>query len=466
MSDSSAPDLCRLAVRAPDRTFEIAVPSDVPLAELLPTIVLYAEGDSGEDLDEGGLEHDGWVLQQLGSPALEEDGTVQTLGLFDGETLYLRPRRDQLPPIHFDDLIDGVATGMAERRDAWRPTYTRRLLHGLGLFTLFTGFVILAMSGLNGLTALLAAGAAVILLLGAAAASRAMGDLAAATGLAAAAVLYMGLAGAAIPTGDPGVPLLGARVLSACMAGAGATVLGLAAVAGSVPFFAGLIVFEVFGVASAAALMLAPGLTMTGIAGGAAALAILLGTFAPALGFRISGLRLPPLPSNTQQLQDAIDPHPARDVLDRTALADGYQGAVLAATGVVQAVCLFILALGSGWLPVTLGLVVAVILLLQSRGLASARHKLYLTVPAGTGIALVVVAAVADTTLLWRLLALLGVLAVAAALTVLAWAVPGKRGLPHWGRAAEIIQLLAAIAMVCLVLGNFGLFGLLRGIGG
>ncbi|MFC4564201.1 type VII secretion integral membrane protein EccD [Nocardiopsis mangrovi] len=466
MSDSIAPDLCRLVIRAPDRTFEIAVPSDVPVAELLPTIILYAEGDSGEDLDEGGLEHDGWVLQQLGSPALEEDGTVQTLGLFDGETLYLRPRRDQLPPIHFDDLIDGVANGIAERRDAWRPAYTRRLLHGLGLFTLATGFTILAMSGMNGLTALIAAGAAVVLLLGAAAASRAMGDLTAATGLAAAAVLYMGLAGAAIPTGDPGIPLLGARALSACMAGAGATVLGLAAVAGSVPFFAGLIVFEVFGVVSAATLMLAPGLTMTGIAGAAAALAILLGTFAPAIGFRISGLRLPPLPNNPQQLQEAIDPHPARDVLDRTTLADQYQGAVLAATGAVHAVGLLILAFGPGWLPATLGIMVALILVLQSRGLASAWQKLYLVAPASAGLALILIAAVADTSTLWRLLALLGVLAVAAALTILAWTVPGKRGLPHWGRAAEIIQLLAAIAMVCLVLGNLGVFGLLRGIGG
>ncbi len=466
MSDSPTPGLCRLVVRAPDRTFEIVVPSDVPLAELLPTIVLYAEGDSGDDLDESGLEHDGWVLQQLGSPALEEDGSIQALGLFDGETLYLRPRRDQLPPIHFDDLIDGVANGMAERRHSWRPTYTRRLLHGLSLSTLFAGFILLAMGGMNGLTALIAGGAAVILLLGAWAASRAMGDLTAATGLAAAAVLYMGLAGAAIPMGDPGIPLLGARVLAACMAAAGATVLGLAAVAGSVPFFAGLIVFQIFGAVSATTLMLAPGLTMTGIAGAVSALAILVGTFAPAIAFRISGLRLPPLPSNTEQLQEAIDPHPARDVLDRTALADGYQSAILAATGAIHAIALFILAPGPGWLPITLGVVISLVLLLQSRGIANAGQKLCLTAPAYGGLAFTVLAAAADAGTLGRLLALLGVLAAAAALTCLAWTMPGRRGLPHWGRAAEIIQLLAAIAMVCLVFGNLGLYGTLRGIGG
>lgn len=156
----------------------------------------------------------------------------------------------------------------------------------------------------------------------------------------------------------------------------------------------------------------------------------------------------------------------ARDVLDRTALADSYQGAVLAATGALHVVALLILASGPGWLPVTLGVVVALVLLLQSRGLADAWQKLSLTAPACVGLAFIVIAAVADTNILWRLLALLGVFAVAAGLTVLAWMIPGRRGLPHWGRAAEIIQLLAAIAMVCLVFGNLGLFGLLRGIGG
>jgi len=31
----------------------------------------------------------------------------------------------------FDDLIDGVATGISGRPDRWRPAMTRRLLTGL-----------------------------------------------------------------------------------------------------------------------------------------------------------------------------------------------------------------------------------------------------------------------------------------------------------------------------------------------
>src|SRR5690625_7833479 len=99
MNDTTASDLCRLQVHAPNRSFEIAAPTAVPIAELVPTLVLYAEGDEGEDLDESGLEHDGWVLQQLGDDPLDEDETLDSLGLCHGETLYLRPRRDQLPPI-------------------------------------------------------------------------------------------------------------------------------------------------------------------------------------------------------------------------------------------------------------------------------------------------------------------------------------------------------------------------------
>lgn len=62
MSEGSLNGLCRLTVRAPDKTLDLAVPADVPIADLLPVIA----GHAGEDLSEHGLEHGGWVLQRLG----------------------------------------------------------------------------------------------------------------------------------------------------------------------------------------------------------------------------------------------------------------------------------------------------------------------------------------------------------------------------------------------------------------
>jgi type VII secretion integral membrane protein EccD len=466
MNDPSASDLCRLLVRAPSRSFEVAAPSDVPLAELVPTLVLYAEGDEGEDLDESGLEHDGWVLQQLGDDPLDEDETLRDLGLCHGETVYLRPRRDQLPPIHFDDLIDGLATGLAERPDKWRPAYTRVLLQSLALAALLGALTIPIAGGATLFTALTCAISGVVMLMSAWAASRAMGDLPAAAGLAGAATCYLAMAGAVMPTGDPGTTLLGARLLTGAMTGAGATVLGIAAVAGAVPFFTGLLVAEVLLVLGGLGLMFLPNGTLPAVAGALALIALLVGTFAPQLAFRISGLRLPPLPANPEQLQQHIDPYPARDVLDRGALADKFLTALLAGTGAVLAACLVVLALAPGWIATTLCILVALVMLLQTRGLASAWQRAFMVAPPCVGLAVLVLAFAWDAEWLGRSLVLLGVYATITILTVLAWTLPGTRPLPHWGRAAEIIQSLLIVAVFPLILAEFGVFTALRAIGG
>ncbi|MFL1379617.1 MULTISPECIES: type VII secretion integral membrane protein EccD [unclassified Nocardiopsis] len=466
MSDPSGAEPCRLVVHAPHRTFEIAVPTDVPVAELLPTLVLYAEDEDGEDLDESGLEHDGWILQQLGDEPVPADETLASLGLYHGETLYLRPRRDQLPPIHFDDLVAGVAVSTADRADRWSPSHTRVTLQALALGALLLGALVLFLGDRPQLTVIAGAGGAVLMLLGSVSASRAMGDPVASTGLAACAVLYMTLAGAALPTGQPGTLLTGAQILTGAMAGAGATTLGVAAVAGSVPFFTGVFTFHLLTALGAIMVMFIPGATVGAAAGGTAALALLVATFSPQLSFRLSGMRLPSLPSNPEQLQEEIDPYPARQVLERGTLADHFQTGLLAATGAVLTITLVVLAWTGGWVAISLCVVTALVVLLQTRGMASARQRFSHTAPP-------VAAAVALVLYLTRepegftvLTAMLVLAAVAGALAVLSWSVPGKRMLPHWGRAAEIFQAVLGVAVVPLVLGLFGVYGLLRAIGG
>lgn len=466
MNDSSLAGLCRLVIRAPQRTFEIAAPVEVPLAEIIPTLVLYAEGDDGEDLDEIGLEHDGWVLQQLGDEPFAEDETLDELGLCHGETLYLRPRREQLPPVHFDDIIDGVATGMAERSDRWQPANTRVLLQILGMAVLFTGLAVLAAGGPGLFTALGAAFSSVLMLLSAWAASRAMSDVTAATGLAGAATLAMALAGVLIPTGDPGTLLTGARLLTASVMAAGAGVLGLAAVAGSVPFFSGLFLFQAMGAVSGLSLLFLPGASLPETAALVGLLALFIGTYAPQLAFRLSGLKLPALPSNTEQLQEEIDPFPAKRVLDRTALADRFQTALYASTGAVLMIGLTILALTPGWVPKTLTVIVALVMLLQARGLDSLGQRVLVVAPAWIGLGVLAVGLAWSAEPLGRLLAVIGLFTTTTILAVISWSLPGQRPLPHWGRAAEIIQSILSIAIIPLVLAQFGVFGLLRGIGG
>ncbi|WP_257135459.1 EsaB/YukD family protein, partial [Streptomyces sp. b94] len=173
MTDISAALLCRLTVMTPDRTVELAVPTDIVLADLLPTIVDHG----GTDLFERGVQAGGWVLQRVGQDPLDEERTLGDLGLRDGETVHLRLRGDALPEIHYDDLVDGLSGKLRQRADSWRPVWSHHLMTGLALSALATGLLLLLLPGPSGLRALCAAATAVVLLAGAAAASRAVGDV-------------------------------------------------------------------------------------------------------------------------------------------------------------------------------------------------------------------------------------------------------------------------------------------------
>src|SRR5215213_4427871 len=176
-------DNCRLTVRGPDATLEVSVPADVPIVDVLPTLLGYFT-----DLADAGLAHGGWVLQRLGGDPLDGESTATALGLRDGEVLYLRARAEQLPPADFDDLIDGVATGIAARKDAWRPEHGRRLGLAMAALALLAGAGLLLTCWGRTSVAATAAAVAVVLLTGCAAASRAAADRTSAFLLAAAGV--------------------------------------------------------------------------------------------------------------------------------------------------------------------------------------------------------------------------------------------------------------------------------------
>lgn len=63
-----------------------------------------------------------------------------------------------------------------------------------------------------------------------------------------------------------------------------------------------------------------------------------------------------------------------------------------------------------------------------------------------------------------RPLLLAGLLAAAAVLAITGWTLPGRRLVPYWGRAVDLLHLLFAIALVPLALLVTGLYGYLRGL--
>ncbi|MEU3599336.1 type VII secretion integral membrane protein EccD [Streptomyces sp. NPDC006798] len=466
MTDSTTSELCRVTVRAPDTSIDLAVPADVPVADLLPTLVHYA----GDDLAEQGLEHGGWVLQRLGGPPLDEDASLESLGVLDGETLYLRPHTDALPEVLLDDLVEGVAQTMETRPFAWTAPASRRVLLGLVVLTLAAGLAALAWPGPSAeLRALAAAATGLLLLGGAASAGRAVGDAEAGAALGLAAVPYFALAGWSLPGGALDGPgqweVLGARLLAAGAAAAGGAMLAVAGVAAFAALFLALMVVSAAAVL-AGALMMTMGLGPGHVAGVVALVAVIFGAFVPSMSFRLSGLRMPPLPSNAEQLQEGIEPHSPSAVAARTVVADGWMTGLYAATAAVCAACLAGLAHRFTLPTVLLAFALSLLLLLHARALGNVLQRLSLVAAGVWGAALLVYAAAEGAAPAERLLLVAGLGAVSAALAIASWTVPGRRLVPYWGRAAEILHSATAISLLPLALWVLGVYGWLRAMNG
>ncbi|MBP0452906.1 type VII secretion integral membrane protein EccD [Kitasatospora sp. RG8] len=459
MNGTAVAGLCRLRFRTPDAVFELAVPADVPLADLLPAVLGYA----GPGVDEQGVDHDGWVLQRLGGAPLDEELSADALELRDGDDLYLRPRRDALPEVHFDDLADGVATGMQARPDTWRPALTHHLAVGLAVAVLAGGLALLLLPGPQSTRDLAAAVTGVLLLLGAVSASRAVGDAGAGTALGAMAVPYLALAGGLLPTGG-GAGVAGARLLAGGSAAAGAAVLAVAAVGCSAPLFLGAVLVALHVVL--AGVLVLNGVTAPEAAAVLAVLAVVIGAFVPGICFRLSGLRLPALPRNADELQEGIAAFPSATVLSRSAVADGYLTSFHLALGLVLTLCTTVIGVAEGWAAESLTAALSVLLLLHARAVGSIPQRLAVLLPGVYGLALLTGGAALGQGTGGRLLLLAGLLAVAAALAIAAWTVPGRRLLPYWGRAADLLHSAVAMAVLPLALAVAGVYHALRAIAG
>ncbi|MET8708238.1 type VII secretion integral membrane protein EccD [Streptomyces californicus] len=466
MTDTQVAELCRLTVRAPARSIDLAVPADVPVADLLPAVLGYA----GDNLEEAGIDHGGWVLQRLGGEPLDEERTLDSYGLRDGDTLYLRPRADALPEVHLDDLVDGIATTMRDHPFGWTPKVSRWVLLGIVVAVLAGGVLVIAWPGGSSLSrSVFATAAGLLLLAGAGAASRAVGDAGAGAALGFMVGPYLALAGWLLPGGELSGPhayeTLGARLLAASAAMAGGAVLALAVVAAFAALFLSVAVVSLFA-AVAAVLLLTTDLAPVHAAGILAVLAVVLGAFVPSLAFRMSGMRMPPLPTNAQQLQEGIEPHAASAVSARAVLADGWMTSLYGAVGLVGAACVVILARERELAEIIMTVALCLLLVLHARGLGNIWQRMSLVVPGVVGLILLVLVAAPAASSGNRLVTAAGLLAAAAAVAIAAWTVPGRRLVPYWGRAGEILHSALAIAVLPLALWVLGVYGALRAING
>ena len=463
MSSPGGADVCRVTVVGPSRRIDIALPGYVSFADLFPAVARYAGLDGPEVVGEAG----GWVLQRLGQEPFAPAMTPLQAGLRDGEMIYLRPYRAQLPQLAFDDVADVIATGLNDQPGRWGPRDIRRTALGTGVAALAAGAVFILRSGPPWTQpALASAAVAVALLIAVVAVSRAAGDSRAGAVLGYAAVLYAFLAGLLVPARSTGLAHLDAVQLLPAFAAVVLTAVLAAAASAEVPLF--------FGLAGAALLAVigswiayAFGLAFDGAAAVIAVPTLALTPLIPAVSFRMARMAMPQVPRNAEDLRRDTLAVDGAEVFDRTAAADRFVTAAAAAIGLVAASAEAALALARGWLGLVTCAALACALLLRSRLFRGLAQRLWLLVPGFGGLVLLAVGAARGSTQTQHLALALGPLIAGVALLVgVGLWLPTHRPSPFWGRAADIADTLLIVSLFPLALGVAGLFGYIRGLGG
>jgi type VII secretion integral membrane protein EccD len=461
--------LARVTISAPQRRVDVALPEQLPLAELLPEVLRHA----GEGLADDGERHGGWILRRTDGTALATGQPLIAQGVRDGEVLHLVPARAHWPELEYDDVVETIADGARRRGGAWSGRATRlATLAGagmplaVGLSALLTG----RPTGAFGAAA--ATGVAVLLIVAATIASRAYGDGPAAGTLGGYALPYAFAGGALlVSSGDPVGPLAPLRWLGAAELLAGAVALLLAALLGLAGAATRARVFVAGVTGGLGGALAAPAAFLLGPAGAAAvllcALVLAVGVL-PLLAIRLGRVPLPPvtLPPGTAGSTDTGEETPAgvaaaRDRPDRGRVdaavtrTEEMLAGMLLGHAVLTVAASGILVLAGGVAGRLLTGVAGAVLLLRSRLFAARRHRVPLIVAGLANHALLGTALVAGAGPAGRL----GLVAAGlglALLTAAAGATYAQRPVsPYLGRAADLTDTLLVVSVVpvaCAVL--------------
>lgn len=452
----------RVTVVAPRTRIDLALPSDIAVANLLPMLLTMA----GESSADGGSKHGGWCLANLGGDAIDPERSLSSLGVIDGDLLQIRRRHDDPPTPLFDDVVEAIAEAAPASYRPWTE-HTARMLGlvaaGLALLASAAGLFRagtlpgagLGPGALAGVTAMIALIAGVVT-------ARVYRETSAGVVIAAGSLPLGFVSGLDIVPGGAGglhaENFLLACTLALVLAAASIAMLG----AGGTPFVA---------TATAAALGALAFLTASfanrpaaGIAAAAAALALGAISALPRLTIHLSRLPMPQVPSNAKDLQEGSGLADYAGIERRVGLAHEYLTGMIIGSGAVAAIGA-VLAAAGGVLGIVLGAVVAAVLLLRARSYANGNQAIALLV---SGIVTVggllgglLVTARQPGVLLVGVAGLL-VLATIALFTGVV--VPRRRFSPVLRRSVDMVEAVLIAAVLPLALGVLDLYRTVRAL--
>ncbi|SDN76931.1 type VII secretion integral membrane protein EccD [Streptomyces wuyuanensis] len=472
---------CRITVVAPDGRVDVALPEDIPLADLHPEILRL----SGQSPAEGAPV--GYHLVRRDGTVLDSARSLLSQRILDGELLSLRPFADSLPPAVFDDVSDAVASAVARDRTLW----TDGLMRGAGLFGGSVLLVLLAFvlwsadphHDTHGLPGVLAAVAGVLLLALACVRARVYADRGSAVALGVGSMANAAVAGAGLLPVASGQGIGRLQFLLACAAVLVVSViLTMVAPGGDGPFVA-------FAFAAAIGMIVTFVATATGMepsetAAVCSPLAVGALAFLPGLSTRFARLPVGFEPPRTAVGGYGADPAPQGPVDAERVAAQARRGHELL-VGLVGGCALLavgsaaVLGFSGGVWGQLLALATGVAMLMRAHlfrytaqvgcALAAGLGSLVLL---GLGLALnppteLVVAALKgdgtglDIRTVWLSAAVAGVGAVIVAIGLI---VPRKGVTPFWGRFLEIAETFVLLTLVPLCLAVFDVYHSIRAL--
>ncbi|MEV0684090.1 type VII secretion integral membrane protein EccD [Nocardia sp. NPDC050378] len=469
-----APDLARVTILAKHTQVDMAIPVDVPVALVIPSVVdMVAAHSRSNDFDNDGERYEPaeWVLARIGHPPFSNSLSLGEHGVRDGELLMLESASHTAPTPLFDDIMYNVAIADAEHYRSWTPKTAR-----------ITGSVLAALTMLVGCFGLLAAPdgvpfwvsgslalfVAVLCVIAGTVLSRMYGDTSAA----------LVLGGCALPTAFTGgmmlVPdhygwanlLLGAALLGAT------AVLAWRVTGVGLALFIGAAAISVF-VVPAALVGLLTDQPVKAIGAVVAALALAGLSLSPRVSMLLAKLPLPPVPSPGTPIdptEDDPDDHRALPTLDnlraRSERARNYLAGLVSATTLVTVVGALLATNPSAddpyWPGIALALVCAVVLMFRSRTYAGAEQAVVL-IAGGSAIVLLMLIGVA-VGMEQPLVVFGAALVILVAALVIGLIVPNQSATPPMRRAAELIEYGFVAAVLPLVFWVADLYSLVRGL--
>ncbi|MFG3708432.1 type VII secretion integral membrane protein EccD [Micromonospora sp. NPDC047670] len=460
--------LARVTISAPQRRVDVALPEQVPLAELLPEVLRHA----GEGLADDGERHGGWVLRRTDGAVLATAQALLPQGVRDGEVLHLVPARAQWPELEYDDVVEAIADGARRRGGAWSPAATRAAALAGAAVPLAVGLLAVAAGGPGQRAGWPAAAViALLLTLAGVVASRAHGDGPTGAALGGYALPYAAVAGAlAVSSGDPVGPVAGLRWVGAPELLAGSVALLLVSVLGLVGVATRLRVFVAgVTVGSAGALTALGGLLLSPDQTAAVLLCVLVFAVGavPLLAIRLGKVPLPPitLPTGEPGDADRVRDLPDRDrVYAAVARTEEMLTGMLLGHAVLAVAATLVLGLSGGVAGRLLVAVAAAVLLLRSRLFVALRHRVPTVVAGLAGYAVLGAVLVDRSGPAGRLALVAGGLALAL-LAVAAGTTYARRPVsPYVGRVADLADTALVVSVVPVTCAVLDLYERARGL--